>query len=109
MFATKEASKDAQWHKFNQQPGSKEMSNPADGEAWQHFDKEFPDFAMDARNLRLGLATDRFNPFSEKKHKIQHVACVCCAIQPSTLGLYAGVKLYDDFAYSRSFITRKGF
>lgn len=71
MFATKEASKHAQWHKvhkLNRQPGSKEMSHPVDGEAWQDFDREFPDFAKDARNLRLGLAIDGFNPFSEKKN-----------------------------------------
>jgi hypothetical protein len=45
------------------------MSHPADGEAWQDFDRVYPDFAEDARNLRLGLATDGFNPFSEKNTK----------------------------------------
>jgi hypothetical protein len=45
------------------------MSHPADGEAWQDFDREFPDFAKDARNLRLSLATDSFNPFSEMNTK----------------------------------------
>jgi hypothetical protein len=45
------------------------MSHPADGEAWQDFDRVYPDFAKDARNLRLGLATDRFNPFLEKNTK----------------------------------------
>nr|XP_025880314.1 uncharacterized protein LOC107280544 [Oryza sativa Japonica Group] len=39
------------------------MSHPVDGEAWQDFDREYPDFAKEARNLRLGLATDGFNPF----------------------------------------------
>jgi hypothetical protein len=42
------------------------MSHLADGEAWQDFDRKYPNFAKDARNLRLGLATDGFNPFSEK-------------------------------------------
>jgi hypothetical protein len=56
------------------------MSHPADGEVWQDFDRQYPDFAKDARNVRLGLATNGFNPFSEKKHQIQHVACTCCAI-----------------------------
>jgi hypothetical protein len=41
------------------------MSLPADGDAWQDFDKEYPEFARDARNIRLGLATDGFNPFSD--------------------------------------------
>jgi len=39
------------------------MSHPADGEAWKDFEREFPNFARDPRNLRLSLATDGFNPF----------------------------------------------
>jgi hypothetical protein len=45
------------------------MSHLAEGEAWQDFDREFLEFAKDARSLRLGLATDGFNPFSEKNTK----------------------------------------
>jgi hypothetical protein len=45
------------------------MSHPADAEAWQDFNREFLDSAKDARNLRLGLTTDGFNPFSEKNTK----------------------------------------
>jgi hypothetical protein len=66
LFATKEASLLAQWHDRQRQPSEKEMSHPADGDAWQDFDKEYPEFARDARNIRLGLATDGFNPFSEQ-------------------------------------------
>jgi hypothetical protein len=40
-----------------------ELSHPADGEAWKDFDKKYPNFADDARNIRLGIATDGFNPF----------------------------------------------
>jgi hypothetical protein len=36
---------------------------------WHDFDREFPDFTKDVRNLRLGFATDSFNPFSEKNTK----------------------------------------
>jgi hypothetical protein len=69
MFATKEASESAQWHNVKWQPSEKEMSHPADAEAWQDFNREFLDSAKDARNLRLGLTTDGFNPFSEKNTK----------------------------------------
>ena len=34
------------------------MMHPSDGEAWKHFDKEFPKFADDPRNVQLGLCTD---------------------------------------------------
>jgi hypothetical protein len=40
-----------------------ELSHPAGGKAWTHFNKTWPNFAKDARNLRLCLATDGFNRF----------------------------------------------
>lgn len=39
------------------------MSHPAYGDAWQDFDKKYKKIAEDARNMRLGIATDGFNPF----------------------------------------------
>lgn len=38
------------------------MSHPSDGEAWKHFNKVYPDFANESRNVYLGLCTDGFNP-----------------------------------------------
>ncbi|XP_070010780.1 uncharacterized protein [Nicotiana sylvestris] len=35
-----------------------------DGEAWKHFDRLFPNFASEPRNIRLGLCADGFIPFS---------------------------------------------
>lgn len=40
------------------------MGHPSDGEAWKEFDKEFPDFSQEVRNVRLCLATYGFTPFS---------------------------------------------
>ncbi|GLT44402.1 hypothetical protein SLA2020_183040 [Shorea laevis] len=34
-----------------------------DTEAWKHFDHTYPNFALDLRNVRLGLCTDGFTPF----------------------------------------------
>ena len=42
-----------------------ELNHPADGEAWKVFDRKYGWFAEDARNIRLGLATDGFNPFGK--------------------------------------------
>ena len=39
------------------------MRHPADSLAWQSFDEQHPKFAEDSRNVRLGLASDGFNPF----------------------------------------------
>jgi len=64
MFVSKKSSEEAQWHKLKRKHNEKEMTHPADGKAWEDFDNHWPDFAQDARNIRLGLATDGFNPFS---------------------------------------------
>ena len=40
------------------------LQHPVDGEAWKNFDKLYPKFAQDPRNVRLALATDGFNPFN---------------------------------------------
>ncbi|XP_042460734.1 uncharacterized protein LOC122044289 [Zingiber officinale] len=37
--------------------------HPADSLAWKQFDVKWPEFASDSRNVRLGLASDGFNPF----------------------------------------------
>ncbi|KAJ4772152.1 Transposase tnp2 [Rhynchospora pubera] len=40
------------------------MYHPANAEAWKIFDQTYPEFASEPRNVRLGLATDGFAPFS---------------------------------------------
>lgn len=39
------------------------LRRPRDGEAWKRLDTNYPEFASDPRNVRLGLASDGFNPF----------------------------------------------
>ena len=39
------------------------MRHPADSKEWKEFDLQHPDFALKPCNVRLGLATDGFNPF----------------------------------------------
>ena len=63
MFLSKKGAEEAQWHELKRQPNEKELSHPKDGDAWKDFDEKFPEFAKDARNFRLGIATDGFNPF----------------------------------------------
>ncbi|XP_042939375.1 uncharacterized protein LOC122274399 [Carya illinoinensis] len=40
------------------------MRHPADVESWKRFDDDHSWFSQDARNVRLGLASDGFNPFN---------------------------------------------
>ncbi|XP_020258902.1 uncharacterized protein LOC109835335 [Asparagus officinalis] len=39
------------------------IGHPADTEEWKEFDIIHPEFAQEIRNVRLGLASDGFNPF----------------------------------------------
>ncbi|XXG62332.1 hypothetical protein AAC387_Pa05g0709 [Persea americana] len=50
------------WHK-EKRVDDGVLRHPVDGEPWKDFDRQYPEFARDARNVRLGLATDGFNPF----------------------------------------------
>ncbi|XP_039818516.1 uncharacterized protein LOC120681025 [Panicum virgatum] len=65
IVASKKTAEEAQWHKLKRKPVENELSHPADGEAWKEFDRKYEWFAKDARNIRLGLATDGFNPFGK--------------------------------------------
>ncbi|KAA0046644.1 CACTA transposable element [Cucumis melo var. makuwa] len=61
----KEGSADMRWHRDKHVETDDVLRHPADAEGWKHFDYEFPDFGYDPRNVRLGLASDGFNPFGQ--------------------------------------------
>ncbi|XP_010473884.1 PREDICTED: uncharacterized protein LOC104753311 [Camelina sativa] len=56
------------WHHEHSIDG--EIAHPSDAEAWKHFQRIFPSFAEESRNVYLGLCTDGFNPFG--KHGRQY-------------------------------------
>ncbi|XP_061993969.1 uncharacterized protein LOC133711883 [Rosa rugosa] len=39
------------------------LRHPADSPAWAKLDEKYPEFGSECRNVRLGLASDGFNPF----------------------------------------------
>jgi len=45
------------------------MRHPVDYIMWAQVNDKWPDFAMEPRNLRLGLSTDGMNPFSIQNTK----------------------------------------
>jgi hypothetical protein len=55
------------WHKkgkrYEDENRRLNMGHPSDGKAWKNFDKKYPDQASDARNVRIAIATDGFNPY----------------------------------------------
>ncbi|KAA0068183.1 uncharacterized protein E6C27_scaffold238G001570 [Cucumis melo var. makuwa] len=54
---------DMRWHKDKRCETESILRHPADAEGWKHFDEQYPCFASDARNVRLALSSDGFNPF----------------------------------------------
>ena len=54
------------WHEKGSSNDGK-MRHPVDSKAWKHVDIKWPEFASDPRNVRLGLASDGFNPFGMLK------------------------------------------
>jgi hypothetical protein len=60
---TKESTKQMTWHKNGTQYNPNKMVHPSDGEAWKKFDRIHHDKAKEARNVRVALATDGFNPY----------------------------------------------
>ncbi|KAL5582292.1 hypothetical protein UlMin_014734 [Ulmus minor] len=64
LFATTKTAKLMRWHQAGKSTDDNVMRHPVDGRAWKDFDRKHPEFADDVRNVRLGLATDGFNPFN---------------------------------------------
>lgn len=40
------------------------LCHPTDSKAWMHVDGKYHWFAKEGRNIRLGLASEVFHPFS---------------------------------------------
>ncbi|CAA7043137.1 unnamed protein product [Microthlaspi erraticum] len=62
LFMSSKTAESMRWHANSENLDGK-LRHPRDGKAWRTFNQQFPDFASDPRNVRLGLATDGFNPF----------------------------------------------
>ncbi|XP_042988830.1 uncharacterized protein LOC122316370 [Carya illinoinensis] len=64
LFVSSKIAGDMRWHKEQRVIDESSMRHPADSESWKTFDQAHSWFARDARNVRLGLASDGFNPFN---------------------------------------------
>ncbi|CAL8988567.1 unnamed protein product, partial [Prunus brigantina] len=63
MFMSKYTTSQMRWHFDKRVDDYGVMRHPTDSIAWKEFDRMYPEFAQEPRNIRLGLATDGFNPF----------------------------------------------
>ncbi|KAL6219265.1 hypothetical protein ACLB2K_012471 [Fragaria x ananassa] len=62
LYMSRHTADDMSWHsKIRTKDGV--LRHPADSPAWAHLDEKYPNFGNECRNVRLGLASDGFNPF----------------------------------------------
>ena len=63
LYMTVESAKQMTWHKDGRRYSHEKLVHPSDGEAWKRFDLIHRAKAREARNVRISLATDGFNPY----------------------------------------------
>ncbi|KAI3763957.1 hypothetical protein L2E82_13955 [Cichorium intybus] len=62
LYCSRHTAKDMIWHSIGRSEEGT-MRHPVDGSSWKEFDKNYPNFSREPRNVRLGLAADGFNPY----------------------------------------------
>ena len=62
LYMSTHTASDMRWHK-DRRVDDDVMRHPVDGDGRKEFDRLYLNFAREPRNVRLGLATDGFNPF----------------------------------------------
>jgi len=62
LFANGDDAKDLTWH-ANGRNCDGMLRHPTDSSQWKKIDRLYPNFGKEARNLRLGLASDGMNPY----------------------------------------------
>ena len=60
---TEESTKQMTWHKNGKRYNPDKMVHPSDGEAWTSLNDKHRLKSDEARNVRVVLATDGFNPY----------------------------------------------
>ncbi|XP_073047517.1 uncharacterized protein [Primulina eburnea] len=66
LFMSKKTASFMRWH-HEKRLDDGLMRHPADSMAWKSFDDLHKDFSIEPRNVRLGLASDGFQPFTHSK------------------------------------------
>ncbi|XP_040381108.1 uncharacterized protein LOC107304359 [Oryza brachyantha] len=91
LYAHEDTAKAMQSHKKST---TSKLVHPCDGEAWQQFDIDFPDFGRDPRNVRLVISTDGFTPFN-----IIVASYSCWPVFISPLNLPRGILLRAEYIF----------
>jgi hypothetical protein len=76
------------WHKDRTDKQDGLMVHLLDDDAWKALGNFDPEFASDARKVRIGLATDGFTRFQYDRCVVFMLACHFHTVQPSTCSLH---------------------
>ncbi|KAJ9539379.1 hypothetical protein OSB04_032112 [Centaurea solstitialis] len=64
LYMSKYTASHMRWHGQREtSPDDDVLRHPSDGKAWKDFDRSYPQFSSDIRNVRIALSTDGFSPF----------------------------------------------
>ena len=74
LFRNKEHAKLLRWHMEDRKKDAM-LRHPADGSQWRKVEREYPDFARDARNLWFGGKYGWHESFWGAELQSQHLAC----------------------------------
>ena len=79
----KNTTKEMRWHK-EKRIKDNVLRHPAISIAWKSFDEKYTTFSFDPRNVRLGLASDGFQPYGNmsSSHSIWLVVLVPYNLPP---------------------------
>jgi hypothetical protein len=64
LFLSRNTARHMRWHKEHELEDTHVMTHPSDSDVWKALDDFDPEFASEARNIRIGLARDGFTPFN---------------------------------------------
>lgn len=83
LYSSEKTAKYMTWH-LTHKVEDGIMKHPSDSEEWNSFDDRWTDFSDEARNIRLGLATDGFQPFGNlsSQHSIWPVILIPYNLPP---------------------------
>lgn len=93
---------DMRWY-YEEKVNDSFMRHPTDGKAWKSFDKSHPSFANEPRIVRLGLASNGFQPFlnSKSPYSMWPILLVPYNMQPWT---YMRQSKFKNCSHSMSLI-----
>lgn len=91
FYSCQHTSSEMRWHKEKRLDDQGVLRHPVDGLAWKHFDRTYLDFACDAKNLRLSIASDGFNPFGNMSMKYNLWPVIFYIVQFTTMALLEAI------------------